>query len=96
MRSPSRTAGQQIGRIAHRLHAASHRNLDVAGGDALCRQHDGLEPGAADLVDGQRGDVIRQPAVQRGLAWRGFWPFPAWMTLPMMHSSTVRDRSRHA
>ena len=63
-------ARQQVRRAAHRLHAAGYRDVDVADGDALCCEHHGLEAGAADLVDRQRGDVIREAAVQSRLAGR--------------------------
>ena len=36
-------ARQQIRRVAHRFHAASHRHVDVAGGDALRGEHHGFE-----------------------------------------------------
>ena len=67
---PFAHARQQIRRVAHRLHAAGDGNLDVAGRDALRREHHRLEPGAADLVDRQRRDVIGKPAVQRRLPRR--------------------------
>ena len=63
-------ARQQVRTVAHRLHPAGHGDVDVADADRLIGDHHGLEPGAAHLVDGQRGDVIRQSAVERGLARR--------------------------
>ena len=38
--------------------------------DALRREHHGLQPRAADLVDRERADVVRQAAVERRLARR--------------------------
>ena len=70
MRRPSRTRGSRYGRVAHRLHAAGHRDLDVAGLDALVREHHRLQARAAHLVDGQRGDVVGEPALERRLARR--------------------------
>jgi hypothetical protein len=61
---------QQVRCIAHRLHAARHRNLNVAGGDPLGRQHHGFQPGAAHFVNGERGNVIRKAAAQRRLPGR--------------------------
>ena len=70
MRSPSRTRGSRYGAVAHRLHAAGDGDVDVAGRDALRGEHHRLQARAADLVDRQRGDVIGQAAVERGLARR--------------------------
>ena len=70
MRSPSRTRDSRYGRVAHRLHAARDGDVDVAGRDPLRRQHHGLQPGAADLVDRHRGDVFGEAAVERRLARR--------------------------
>ena len=50
--------------IAHRLHAAGDGDLDVTGGDALRREHHGLESRAADLVDCHGGHPIVQAAVE--------------------------------
>ena len=49
---------------------AGHRDLDVAGRDALRREHDRLEAGAAHLVDRQRGDVLAEAALERRLPGR--------------------------
>ena len=70
MRSAVAHAGHQVRAVAHRLHAAGHGDLDVARRDALVRQHHRLEPRAADLVDGQRGDVVGKSSVQRRLPCR--------------------------
>ena len=64
-------ARQQVRAVAHRLHAAGDRDVDVAGANALGGQHHGLEPRAAHLVDGQRGDVIGEPAARAPPAARG-------------------------
>ena len=66
-------AREQVRGVAHRLHAAGDGDVDVAGGDPLRGEHDGLEARAADLVDRHRGDVLVQAAVERGLA-RGVLP----------------------
>ena len=57
---------------------------------ALGREHHRLQPGAAHLVDGQRGDVIGRGRRCSAACRAGFWPRPADTTLPMMHSSTMR------
>jgi hypothetical protein len=63
-------AGEQVGRVAHRLHTAGDRDLDVTGLDALVSQHHGLEAGAAHLVDGEGSHVLGEPGLERGLARR--------------------------
>jgi hypothetical protein len=55
----------------HALHAAGHGHARVPGLDALGRQHDRLQPAAAHLVDGIRGDGVRQPGEQGRLPGRG-------------------------
>jgi hypothetical protein len=67
---PVPDALEQIRAVAHRLHAAGHRDLDVAGRDPLRGEHDGLQAGAAHLVDRERRHVIAEAAAQRGLARR--------------------------
>ena len=67
---PFAHARQQVRRVAHRLHAAGDRDVDVAGGDALRREHHRLQARAAHLVDRQRRDAIGQPAVERRLPRR--------------------------
>jgi hypothetical protein len=69
MRSP-RERGAAGTTIAHRLHAAGDGDVDVADLDSLIREHHGLQTGPADLVDRERGDVIRQAAVERRLPRR--------------------------
>ena len=63
-------ARQQIRTIAHRLHAAGHRRVDVPKRDRLRGEHHGLEPGAADLVDRERPDLVREAAIERRLSRR--------------------------
>ena len=53
--------GQVVGRVGHRLHAACHEDLAVAGLDLLRREHDRLEPRPADLVDRERPNRIGHP-----------------------------------
>ena len=59
---------QEIWSVAQRLHAAGHRDVDVTRRDTLRRQHHRLQAGTADLVDGERGHVIPEPAAERRLA----------------------------
>ena len=62
--------GQQIGRVGHRLHAAGDDHFGVFRLDGLRGQGHGLQARTADLVDGERGYLIGQSAVDRGLARR--------------------------
>ena len=61
-------AGQQVGRLAHRLHAAGHGDLGVAGADRLVGEADRAHARGADLVDRLRGDLLRDAALDLGLA----------------------------
>ncbi len=63
-------AWQEVGTVAHRLHTAGNGNVDVARLDTLLREHHCFQSGAADLVDRECGDVVTQPAVERGLPRR--------------------------
>ena len=61
----------------------------VAGLDRLGGEHHRLEPGAADLVDGERGHHRRGTPAWI-IAWRaGAWPLPPCTTWPMITSSTA-------
>ena len=75
-------AGQQVGGLGHRLHAAGHHDLGVAGLDHLVGQVDGVEPREADLVDGRRRHGHRDPGLHRRLAGRDL-ARPARRTWPM-------------
>ena len=61
---------QQIGRIAHALHAAGQHDLGRAGVDDVMGQHGGLHAGAADLVDGGGAGGVGQFGAARGLPRR--------------------------
>ena len=56
-----------VRRVGHRLHPADH-TLRVARLDRLGGEHDGLEPRAADLVDGERRNGPGKTGVDRRLA----------------------------
>ena len=60
-----------VRRAGHRLQAARHDALGVAGLDRLGGEHHRLEPRAADLVDGERRDGCREAGVDQRLARRG-------------------------
>ena len=60
--------GQQIGRVAHALHAAGQYDLRRAGMDDVVRQHGRLHAGATDLVDGGRAGGVGQFGAARRLA----------------------------
>ena len=72
---PFAHARQQVRAVAHRLHAAGDRDVDVADANALIGEHHGLQARAAHLVDRQRRDVVGQAAVERRLP-RGVLPAP--------------------
>ena len=57
-----------VGRSGHRLHAAGDENVAVADGNRVGGRIDRLEPTAAQAVDGEPGDLHRQPGQQEGHA----------------------------
>ncbi len=57
-------------RVGHRLHAAGHHDLELAGPDELVGQRDRVQPGQADLVDQQRRHAHRDAGLDRGLPRR--------------------------
>ena len=87
MRTPSRMRGSAYGHVRHGLHAAGHRDVDVAGSDALRGQHHGPQPGSAHHVQCQRAHVSGRPAPSAACR-AGACPTPAETTLPIRHSST--------
>src|SRR6201999_181420 len=60
--------GQQVGRLAHRLHATGDGDLEVAGADRLVGQAEGPHARGAYLVDRLRGALLRDAALDLGLA----------------------------
>ena len=62
--------GQQVGRLGHRLHAARHHDVGVAGADHLVGQVDRVEPGEAHLVDGVGRDGHGDAGLHGRLAGR--------------------------
>ena len=52
-------AGQQVGGLAHRLHAPGHDHVGLARLDQLVGQVDGVDARQAHAVDGDGGDVHR-------------------------------------
>ncbi len=62
--------GQQVGRQAHVLHATRDVDVAVARADQAGREHDGLEAGAAHLVDGQSPHLGREAPMDGCLARR--------------------------
>ena len=63
-----RGARQHVRRVGHRLHAAGHHDLGLAGPDQLVGERDGVQARQADLVDGQRRHGHRDAALDGGLA----------------------------
>ena len=59
-----------VRRVGHRLLSAGDDDLRVARLDRLRGEHHGLESGAADLVDRERGDGRGDAGLERGLARR--------------------------
>ena len=64
-------AGQQVGRAVHRLDPAGDRDLGVTGADLRRGQHDRLQAGAADPVDGRRRRCFGETGLEHGLASGG-------------------------
>jgi len=60
--------GQQVGRLGHRLLAAGHDDVELAGPDELVGQRDGVQARQAHLVDRERRDAERDAGLVRGLA----------------------------
>jgi cell division protease FtsH len=71
-------------RRAVATHEAGHGHLDLPGPDQLVRQGDRVQPGQADLVDGDRRDLLRDAALDGCLA-RGDLPGPALQDLAHDH-----------
>ena len=70
MRSPSRTFGMMYGALLiDSMPPATAMSMSPVC-DALVREHHGLEARAADLVDGERGHVIGESALERRLPRR--------------------------
>ena len=65
---PEARPRQQVGSAAHRLHAAGHRQLEVAGANRLVGEADRAHARGADLVDRLRGDLARDPGLDLRLA----------------------------
>ena len=79
---PVAGARQQVGRLAHALHAAGGDHLEVAAAQVVGAIHHRPHPRAAHLVEGDGAGGIGQPAPSA--AWRaGAWPTPAVSTEPM-------------
>ena len=49
----------EIRGLGHRLHAAGHDDLDLAGADELVGQGDRIEAGQAHLIDGDGRHLLR-------------------------------------
>ena len=67
---PEARLGEQVGRPRHRLHAARHREVEIARAHGLIDDADGPQARGADLVDGLRGDLLGDPGLDLGLAGR--------------------------
>src|SRR5215213_7933113 len=58
---------EQVRRVRHRFHAAGDRRFVLAGFYGVGREHDGLQSRAADLVDREGGDGVRDTRAQGDL-----------------------------
>jgi hypothetical protein len=67
---PEPGLGGQVGGVAHRLHAPGDQQPGLAQLDVLGGGGDGVEPGQADLVDGEGGHGHGDAAPDRGLPGR--------------------------
>ena len=61
---------RQVRGVGHRLHAAGHDDVGVAGLDHLIGEVDRVQTRQADLVDVDRRHVHRNPGLDGGLAGR--------------------------
>jgi hypothetical protein len=61
------TARDEIRRLLHVLHAASHRDIDISKGNLLGRGNNGLCPRAADAIDRKRRRHDGQPGMDSRL-----------------------------
>ena len=61
---------EQIGRVAHALHAARDDDGRTAGADHVMPEHHRLHARSADLAHRGAGNGLGQPRAQRGLAGR--------------------------
>ena len=59
---------QEVGRLAHRLHAAGDADVEIAGPDRLVGDPDRAHAGCADLVDGLRGHLARDTGLDLRLS----------------------------
>ena len=80
--------GQHVGGVGHGLHAAADADLEVAGADRLVEHPDRADARRADLVDGLRGDLLGDAALDLRPGGDGIWPWPAWRTVPITTWST--------
>jgi hypothetical protein len=62
---------EEIWRSAHALHPPGNRDFGIAGDDLGCRQHDRLEPGPADAIDGGCGIAEGGTCFESSLTGRG-------------------------
>ena len=81
--TPSR-AGDDVGSLRHGLHASGHHHLDFTRPDQLIGQRDGVQPGKADLVDGDGGNLLGDASIDRGLT-SGYLPRSGLEDLPHDH-----------
>ena len=59
---------EQVGGVAHGLHAADDDGLGAAGQQQVVTEHDGFHAGAADLADGGAAGGQGQARTERGLS----------------------------
>src|SRR2546421_12706306 len=63
---------QQVGGVAHALHAACYKGLVVASADRLGGKHNGFQAGSTDLVDGKGGQIMWHGSIECGVGCRRF------------------------
>ncbi len=68
---PGPAAGEEVGGVAHALHAPGDDDLRFAEADLGGAEGDGGEAAAADLVDGEGGDGGGEAGADRRLAGGG-------------------------
>lgn len=85
--------GQQVGGVAHALHAAGHQNIGAAGQQHVVRQHGCAHARAAHLAQRDCSCAVRQAALEGRLAG---WCLALAGHQAIAHQHLVHPLGRHA
>jgi hypothetical protein len=92
--------GHHVRRPGHGLDTAGHEDVAVVEGNRVRRRVDGLQPRAAEPVDGLAGDLDGRPASSSAIRATLRLSSPAWLAQPRITSSisagSIPDRSTTA